>query len=103
MDIFNNSIDGRRKNTISHIQSSNTTILYNVKLLQLEINALKGDFANLQVKIKSLEEDVRQSVKSLLESENRTRKPISDLALFISVLEKRLKVIEDSYNIKKKN
>jgi peptidoglycan hydrolase CwlO-like protein len=99
MDIFNNSLDGRRKNTISHIQSSNKTILYDTKLLQLEIGSLKGDITDLQVKIKSLEGDIRQSTKSLLESESRTRKPLSDLASFISILEKRLKTIENIYNI----
>jgi len=72
MDIFNNSIDGRRKNTISHIQSSNKTIVYDLKLLQLEIGNLKGDFVNLQVKIKLLEDDIRQTIKSLLEYESRT-------------------------------
>ena len=102
MDIFNNSLDGRRKNTISHIQSSNKTILYDTKLLQLEIGTLKADIVNLQVKIKSLEEDIRLGTISLLETENRIRKPISDLSSFISVLEKRVKTIEDSSNIKKK-
>lgn len=102
MDIFNNSLDGRRKNTISHIQSSNKTILYVSKLLQLEIGTLKGDIINLQGKIKSLEDDIRLGTKSLLETESRIRKPLSDLSSFILVLEKRLKTIEDSYSIKKK-
>jgi len=104
MDIFNNynSLDGRRKNTISHIQSSNKTILYDTKLLQLKIGTLKGDIVNLQVKIKSLEDDIRLGTKSLLETESRIRKPLSDLSSFILVLEERFKTIEDSYNIKKK-
>ncbi|KAL4097432.1 hypothetical protein QTP88_022214 [Uroleucon formosanum] len=79
--------------------SSNKTILYDTRLLQSEIGTLKGEITDLQVKIKSLEDDIRQSTKSILESESRIRKPLSDLASFISVLEKRLKTIENIYNI----
>ncbi|KAL4118887.1 hypothetical protein QTP88_011769 [Uroleucon formosanum] len=71
MDIFNNSVDGRRKNTISHIQSSNKTILYDTKLLQSEIVSLKNNISTLQERIKSLEDSIRQNSKSLLDSESR--------------------------------
>ncbi|KAF0753969.1 Uncharacterized protein FWK35_00030107, partial [Aphis craccivora] len=65
--------------------------------MQSEIATLKGDFTDLQVNIKSksLEGDIRQSTKSLLESDSRTRKTLSDLVSFISVLEKCLKIYGD--------
>jgi len=71
MDIFNNSVDGQRKNNISYIQSSNKIIVHDVKLLQTEIGTLKSNIANLKVKIKSLKNYIQQNNKSLLDSESR--------------------------------
>ncbi|KAL4136264.1 hypothetical protein QTP88_007815 [Uroleucon formosanum] len=72
MDIFNNSVDARsKKKTVSHHQSSNKTIVYDVKLLQSEIVSLKNNISTLQERIKSLEDSIRQNNKSLLDSESR--------------------------------
>lgn len=71
MDIFNSSVDARRKNTVSHLQSSNKTIVYDVKLLQTEMVSLKNNISTLQERIKSSEDSIRQNNKSLLDSESR--------------------------------
>jgi len=71
MDIFNNSIDGRRKNIISHINTSNKTILYDVKVLKSEIDNLKSYIINLEVKLKSMAGDIQQNNKSLNNLESR--------------------------------
>lgn len=63
MDIFNSSIDGRRKNIISHIHSSNKTILYDVKVMKVEIDELKSNIANIEEKL--------NNNKPLLNLENR--------------------------------
>jgi predicted RNase H-like nuclease (RuvC/YqgF family) len=75
MDIFNNSIDGRRENIISNIHSSNKTIVYDVKLLKVEIDELKSNIANIEEKLKSIENDKIQEYnndnKPLFNLENR--------------------------------
>jgi len=80
MDIFNNSIDGRRKNIISHIHSNNKTILYDVKLLKGQIDGMKSYIANLEEKLKSMEVDIKQNNRSLLNSENRVSELFNNYA-----------------------
>jgi predicted nucleic acid-binding Zn-ribbon protein len=71
MDIFNSSIDGRRKNIISHIHSSNKTISYDVKVLKVEIDGLKSNIIDIELKLKSRENDIHEYNKSLLNIERR--------------------------------
>ncbi|KAF0759753.1 Uncharacterized protein FWK35_00009114 [Aphis craccivora] len=75
MDIFNNSIDGRRKNIISHIHSSNKTILYDV-----QIDRMKSYIENLEKKLKSMEGDIQQNNRSLLNSESRVSELFNNYA-----------------------
>jgi len=70
MDIFNYSIDGRRMNIISHIHSSNKTIVYDVKVLKVEIDGLKSNIIDIEVKLKSREnKNIQEYNKSLLNIE----------------------------------
>jgi len=80
MDIFNNSIDGRRKNIISHIHSSNKTILYDVKMLKVQIDRMKSYIENLEKKLKSMEGDIQQNNRSLLNSESRVSELFNNYA-----------------------
>lgn len=80
MDIFNNSIDGLRKNIISHIHSSNKTILYDVKMLKVQIDRMKSYIENLEKKLKSMEGDIQQNNRSLLNSESRVSELFNNYA-----------------------
>ena len=80
MDIFNNSIDGRRKNIISHIHSSNKTILYDVKLLKGQIDGMKSYITNLEEKLKSMEGDIQRNNRSLLNYDNRVSELFNNYA-----------------------
>jgi len=81
MDIFNNSIDGRRKNIISHIHSSNKTISYDLKVLKAEIDGLKSNIIDIEVKLKSMENDnIQKYNKSLLNLEGRVSELFNNYA-----------------------
>jgi len=80
MNVFGSSQASDAKRIISDIQSSNKTILNDVKLQQKEIETLKSNIVNLHVKIQLLENNIESSNKSLLNFENRISKLFNDCA-----------------------
>jgi len=71
MNVFGSSQASESKRIISDIQTSNKTILNDVKIQQREIYTLKSNIDNLHVKIQLLENNIQTSNKSLLNCENR--------------------------------
>ena len=80
MNVFGSSQASDTRRIISDIQSSNKTILNDVKLQQKEIDTLKSNIVNLHVKIQLLENNIQTSNKSLLNCENRMSQLFNDCA-----------------------
>uniref|UniRef100_A0A2S2NY17 Uncharacterized protein n=1 Tax=Schizaphis graminum TaxID=13262 RepID=A0A2S2NY17_SCHGA len=80
MNVFGSSQASDAKRIISDIQSSNKTILNDVKLQQKEIDTLKSNIVNLRDKIQLLENNIQSSNKSLLNCENRMSQLFNDCA-----------------------
>lgn len=74
MDIFNNSVDGRRKNTISHLRSEVTTL----------IGITRGDVIRVIETISHITKEIEEN-------------SLSDHGLFIAQLHTRLQTVEKSY------
>lgn len=80
MNVFGSSQASDAKRIISDIQSSNKTILNDVKLQRREIDTLKSNIVNLCDKIQLLENNIQSSNKSLLNCENRMSQLFNDCA-----------------------
>ncbi|CAI6366711.1 unnamed protein product [Macrosiphum euphorbiae] len=80
MNVFGSSQASDAKRIISDIQSSNKTIVNDVKLQQKEIDTLKSNIVNLRDKIQLLENNIQSSNKSLLNCENRMSQLFNDCA-----------------------
>ncbi|XP_060874002.1 uncharacterized protein LOC132947787 [Metopolophium dirhodum] len=78
--LMSNSQASDTKRIISDVQSSNKSILNDVKLQQKEIETLKSNIDNLHVKIQLLENNIQSSNKSLLNYENRMSELFNDCA-----------------------
>ncbi|CAI6357246.1 unnamed protein product [Macrosiphum euphorbiae] len=80
MNVFGSSQASETKRIITDIQSSNKTIINDVKLQQKEIDTLKSNIVNLLDKIQLLENNVQTSNKTLLHFENRMSQLFNDCA-----------------------
>jgi len=80
MNVFGSSQVSDIKRIISDIQSSNKTIVNDMKLQQKEIDTLKNNIVNLSDKILLLENNIQSSNKSALNCENRMSELFNDCA-----------------------